>query len=488
MNDAHGFPKIFLAGQDWPGLVDALKGEFTQLINQRAGYKQAASSLFSKKDLDDHEPPDTHFMIHQTVMGDQERYGENSNGDAWPGEGLAKYHPTFVTHGHVFREHKNHDPKHKIGDIKAARYSKRNGRVELLKWLDKDLAPKEYEMAKAGKELLASQASRVPYDLCSCCDHKAKNTSLYCGHLKTSMRQWLPKYKKYAFAINPIATFFDSSVVENPAAREARHIEYRFGKELAKAASASHAVISGADRALADGVTCGTVLSLTGDEQALLLKLAAVERGDTPADFNRYRDVIAAGAFDQHKLNDTHVEAMRKMMPRNLWRKCATANVMLPFDVFLAYTLDTPLQQVREDPDYTKCAAALPGIFRELVSSVMGGDTCCGQEELDLFSPSAPGHEHFDPGKSDYVDKLFDNVTDECSVKAKPLHARCISIVQSKAASAGSMFGQQVTPHVNPLLELYALYKLAAIRDMIPTAEYAADVLCALAVTQNASS
>lgn len=161
-----GISKVFLAGHDWPALADSHGGHLTQLIEQRLGYKQAASDLFSKKELDENKPPKGWFMRHQIVMGDQEKYGFNINADSFPGDTLDKYHHTFVSNGHVFREHHNQDPKFAIGRIKAAKYSRQTGRVETLEHLEIAKAEKEYEAAKQGKDLAASHACRVPFDVC----------------------------------------------------------------------------------------------------------------------------------------------------------------------------------------------------------------------------------------------------------------------------------------------------------------------------------
>lgn len=482
-----GIPKVFLGAHEWPGLVRVLEGVSTRLVTATHGYKQAASRLFSKADIEAHAPPPHHFLVHQVVMGDFEKFGFNNNGDAYPADCLERYHPTFVTHGHVFREHHNQDPKYAIGRIKAARYSREEGRVELLKHVDIRLAEKEYEMAKAGKELLASQASRVPFDTCSLCNNISKFAATYCDDLKYRMRRWDEGRKKYAYAINPIATFFDSSFVANPAAREARHIEYRFGADhLAKAASTSDLVISGADRALADGLKQGvTGVMLDAREDRLLRKLAAVE-GDQVPHFQTLRDAITKYAFGVHDLKDEHVQGMQQLMPANMWRKLASQASMLPFDVFCSVLTGRSLQDIREDAGYIKEAGALPGLFRTLLKQVEEGTGLVGQEDRDMFSHSDADLPALDPGDSDYVDRVFDQVHAACSVAPVPLRTRSTTIIikQSSDRSA-SAFGAPIVSDVGHMGTLYGWYKLAALQHMPEV--HNEDVMCALAVVQNSA-
>ena len=450
---------------DWPGLVEDLSGHLTTLF-ERGGIKQAASDLFSRKDLDENAPPPGYFMIHQTVMGSEEGYGFNNNFDSYPDATLKKYHPTFVTHGRVYREHRNRDPKHAIGVIKAARYSEKMQRVELLKHLEIAKAEKEYEMAKAGKELHASMATRVPYDVCSCCENQAKYASLYCTHLKDRMGQWMPGFKKYAFARNPICTFFDSSVVENPAAREAKHIEYRFGPDLLKAASTSRPVFSGAEWAEFEGVDLTQKLTMDPDETQLLQKLAALEGSSAP---DRYRDTVSRFAFtDGHDIQDHEWDAVRGIYAGTLFNKLARRRVLLPFDLFCAYATGRKPSELRGDPDFTKAASMLPSVFRALATALEQGGCGCDQGDMDMFRAAPTSHAAFDPGQSDVIDRVMDKASENFGVEPEPLKRRALVVISIKKASTPNSVLPAVNPNsLPPLLTLYGLYKVAAIRDAL---------------------
>jgi len=873
VHHSSGISKTFMA-YDWPGLVEDLSGHLTTLF-ERGGIKQAASDLFSRKELDENAPPPGYFMIHQTVMGSEEGYGYNNNHDSYPDATLKKYHPTFVTHGRVYREHRNRDPKHAIGVIKAARYSEKMQRVELLKHLEIAKAEKEFEMAKAGKELHASMACfpagtkvrmwnwtekaiediccgdrvlthkgncgvvshtmkrdyadtgiairvyglpeevictqdhgvwarpalahsdpcpvcgevftslrahlwqkkdskhaaayrdyarycegfrpagslkradylrtavsqvtatdgevwqarllglymaegslylanlnkpnyvgqghprsdftfhikerdlqlevmnhilsftgspaylrdrpagnsafvrstnrklfdwllqhggkgaehkrlsaevmqwspatqkhileawlegdgswhktnefisgttvsrtlaiqmmeiaarcglnanlqsfqsktkdrlrsyqvvfssqvcgalnvskipagwevckehktsyghlkhqadtavlrkpaarplsfveggfiyrriaklrrvflnetvydltvpgdhgfqvgvgigvsncRVPYDVCSCCENQAKYASLYCTHLKDHMGQWLPNFKKYAFARNPICTFFDSSVVENPAAREAKHIEYRFGPDLLKAASTARPVFSGAQWAEFEGVDLSQKLTMDPYETQLLQKLAALEGSSTP---DRYRDTVSRFAFaDAHDVQDHEWEAVRGIYAGTLFNKLARRRVLLPFDLFSAYATGRKPSELRSDPDFTKAASMLPSVFRALATALEQGGCGCDQGDMDMFRAAPTSHAAFDPGQSDVIDRVMDKASENFGAEPEPLKRRALVVISIKKASTPNSVLPAVSPtSLPPLLTLYGLYKVAAIRDAL---------------------
>ena len=862
-----GITKTFTP-HDWPGLVDELHGHLTTFFT-RDHVKQAASELFSKKDLDEHSPPPGHFMIHQVVMGSEEGYGPNNNQDSWPAEMLRREHQTFVTNGHVFREHRNNDPKFAIGSIKAARFSEKLQRVELLKHLEIAKAEKEYEMAKAGKELHASMACfpagtqvrmddwtekpiekikvgdrvlthkgnigvvshtmqrsysdigvairayglpeevictkdhgvwtrpalnrtdpcpvcgeiftslsahlwqkkdakhqaakinyskycegfraagalrkkdylrtavsnlttsagevwlarllgfylaegslfmakstgplgsprsdftfhiketahinevaeliekftnsapyirtrpagnstfvrstnralfhwllenggknaehkrispevmqwrpeiqkhileawlegdgtwskineilsgttvsrtlaiqmmeiaarcglnanlqshqpkiahhmraylvvfsstvchslnvskkpegwkcdktyatsyghlkyqnaetrvriapaqvlsyvengfiyrriarlrqvfineivydltvpgdhgfqvgigigvsncKVPFDSCSCCDNRAKYAALYCKHLKNHLGQWMPEFKKYAFARNPQGTFFDSSIVANPAARMAKHLEYRFGPDLQKAASAK-VVLSGAQWAEFDQADLGNRFTLDSNSTKLLHKLAAVE-GHKGKD--NYRAAVSRFAFmPKSSMDDTSWKKVADLMPGSLFHKLAQRRILLPFDAFVAYTTDQTISEVRSNPDTIKCASMLPGIFRALASALETGGCCCGQHDMDMFSGSGNSATAFDPGASDEIDRVMEQASEDWSCDPEPIKSRAVKVIVIKRASINSVMDAPAIRAIPPIVQLYGLYKLAALRDIL---------------------
>lgn len=457
-----GITKVFLAGHDWPGLVSDVHGQLSMLVEKRLGYKLAASPLFSKKDLDDNRPPAGYFMRHQVVMGDQEKYGFNINADGYPADTIEKYHPTFVSNGHVFREHNNQDPSKAIGRIVAARYSRKLGRVETLEHLEIKKAEAEYEAAKADKPLLASQACRVPFDVCNACGHKAKYASNYCPEMRLRPKQYIEEKQKYAFVINPITKFFDSSVVVNPAAREARHIAYRFasGDPAMKAASSIAAGLTGAERAEADGLVIADNWDLDAKRASLLNKLASIEVGACDSVLSKLASVRMLG---EHNITDQQIQTMSLLMPRTLWSKLASAGAWLPLDAFVSYVTGSPLAEVRGSEMYKESCACLPTMFSQLQKALSAGTCCAEADDIDVFGAADRTHDGFDPADGDEVDRVLQAVADDCSLLEQPVRRRLTVVIKSAAAP----LIVQAPARSHPVTEMYALYKLAALHNMI---------------------
>lgn len=460
-----GIVKTFMP-HDFPGLVEEFGGHLTQLF-ERGCIKSAASNLFSRKDLDDFAPPPGYFMIHQIVMGSEEGYGDNSNHDSWPAAGLMRDHPTFVTHGHAFREHRNKSPDLRIGEIKAARFDPRMQRVETLKHIQIKKAEKEFQMAKEGKELHSSMASRVPFDICSICNNKAKFASLYCADLRDRMGQYDPRAQKYAFARNPGPnTFFDDSIVENPAARMAKHIEYRFGPELLKAAGEARPTFGGAQWAEFSQADSAGPLRLAHNDEKILRKLAALE--GTPRD--GYRKAATAWAYDPSQtLPYEQWQRVNALMPRTLFCKLAKHGVLLPFSHFCSYVTGQSVASITTDPEYVKSASMLPTVFRALADAMDSSDDCCccGQD-ADDFRAGGNVAAECDPGNSDGIDKAMENAAEQFSTDDQPLQSRTIRIIVVKKAAAEPPIMPAVkAAALSPLLALYGLYKVAAVNDIM---------------------
>lgn len=177
-----------------------------------------------------------------------EYWGSNSNGDAFPEESL-KYacdlsfdcprhldygYKTFEKYAFPYRHHANKDPLKSIGErVKLAVWNDEMKRVELIHFLRKDSEFDEFGEAikvgasdlvtkiESGEEVCVSMGCKVPYDICSICNNKAKNVGLYCDHLKYAMNQTLPDGRQ-VYAINTLPKFFDISYVLKGAEKTAK--------------------------------------------------------------------------------------------------------------------------------------------------------------------------------------------------------------------------------------------------------------------------
>lgn len=174
--------------------------------------------------------------IHVVALGCDEYFGPNRNGDAFTKESCRKYHITFVKHAHWFREHNHHDPRKSYGIVKFSAFNERDGRIELIVFLNGTkeaakrnkglVADRELELIESGKDLPVSMACKVAYDKCSGCGNEASNRSEYCGPEECVKYGGLKYNIGKTFedghtlrAFNPEPKFFDISLVSIPADR-----------------------------------------------------------------------------------------------------------------------------------------------------------------------------------------------------------------------------------------------------------------------------
>jgi hypothetical protein len=334
---------------------------------------------------------------------------------------------------------------------------------------------------------------RVPYDICSCCEKKASSPKNYCEHLKHNMLQYLPEFKKYAFAINDRPKFFDISAVEKPADRIAHYLDYAF-PEGEKSAS-FHGVITGTQWAEFEGVKLpGADIVWEPNQQKMLEKLASYEEyinhifttksasKDPKAAF--VRDVIP-NSFNE-ELEDKDIELLRKLQVGTMCRELAKRASILPFYSFIAYATGRKLQDTMDDPITKKACDMLPEIFKKLMTSG------CGCELGNMFDAGSQYGSSNDPGNDDEVQKFMDSVEQKFSIKTEPVKNRVMTIMIVKGAK--QLTKQASTIALSPsfenralaLAETYGLYKLSALNDIQNMhGEEIAEAQYLLAVGQN---
>lgn len=457
----------------------AANGEaMTTLIETESGVKSAASSMISRELLEKYRPEDdSKACIHLIAMGNSDQYGFNRNGDYFAGDVLEKNAHTFVKYGHVFREHRNKDPKKAIGEIKYASYDPKGmQRVELIIHLDKDKAEEEYEMAKSGSALNFSMSCKVPNDRCSCCGNEAKSLSAYCDHLRNHMGQYMPEFTKYAFAYNDQPKFFDISVVKTPADRIARHLEYLFDDDGVKSASAaSDVLVPSVVMAEAEGVNLGGSFEL--DELYVLDKLASAEeyvRNSAENSKLFYKDARAHNAYGTYpysmleRMTADELDAARSVRPGTLFREMAKKACMLSFPAFCQYI--TGEENITDAPMFKRAAICLPDIF-STISSVLNAVAPC----ISQFRAGSEFASNCDPKRGDLVQRFMDGAEDKFSMEEGPVKRRVMTIIIKSAASpsevgaavekAASCYEDRDGGAVK-LAAAYGQYQIGALCDM----------------------
>ncbi len=141
-----------------------------------------------------------------------EYYGPNRNGDYMAESVLQKYHKHFEDQGHVYKHHKNKDPKIALGKVLFSHYNPNMHRVELVCELNANKDEAFINRIERGEYPAVSMGMRTPYDECSICHNKAKSLPQYCKHLKYEMGRTYSDGRR-VMAINPAAKFFDISFV-----------------------------------------------------------------------------------------------------------------------------------------------------------------------------------------------------------------------------------------------------------------------------------
>lgn len=461
----------------------ARNGEsMVSLIETDTGVKSAASNMISKSLLEEYRPKDdSNVLIHLIGMGNSQQYGYNRNGDWFDGPVLEKRAHTFVTHGKMYREHRNKNPKDSIGEIKYAAYDPKMQRVEILVHMSKDKAPEEYEMAKKGSALNFSMSCRVPNDRCSCCGNKAKTVSKYCDCLKHHMGQWMDGFEKYAFAYNDEPTFFDISRVKNPADRIARHLSYLFkdGDEIQKEASAMYKAASAGDilipsavAAMSEGVNLDT---FSISEQSVITKLASSESyiDDISNANNFYTDKRANAVYGTYPfalmepLSEEELQKARSVNPETFFGEMAKKACMLSFPAFCQYISGDV--RANETDLCKKAALMLPDVFRHMAGHLMTMTPMTNE-----FAGGSDFKCSCDPKHNDFVQNFMNKAEEKFSIKAEPLKKRVLTIVirvtipgsaveekLEKAASSAVSFKA-----ASNLAEAYGQYQVRALCDM----------------------
>jgi hypothetical protein len=436
-------------------------GRLSFLIESERNIKSASSSAITEKLIRDNLPDKDHFAVHNIALGAGEFWGQNRNGDYFPEEMLIRDHPTFVKNGHFFREHKNSNPKYAIGKVVASAFNEPMHRVELIIHGDKRKAEPEYERAKAGKESHYSMSVSVPYDICSCCEHKAAKTIYYCPCLQDHMNQWMPKFKKFAYAENPKGRFFDISDVANNADRIAHHIEYIFNKDdMQKAASLNHGPFS-EELATAAGVVIPEE-SLNGfheaSHQEVLIKLAEMQiKSQEPSSREHGFAKAASHSYQVTRLSEDDLKALKEFEPEVLFVQLAKTASVLPFIPFCAYTGLTTLKEAEENLINKRACTMLASLPQTLKSSTIDFDL------ENLFTP--------DMTKAGcFLDSVKQSCIDEVSRKISPLRQFATYRMLRDSLASPSEATKEASNIVLPcdnqaqrLAVLYGIYKVASI-------------------------
>jgi hypothetical protein len=387
--------------------------------------KRAADGLFSKtlQKIADEGGVKGHSVLHVLAVGDEEAYGPNRNCDGFSEKDNVTAHTGFKENGHVFKNHKNHSPILKTGEVLATAHNPDMRRIELLIALDNTKYAEELDAFARGEDIPVSMGSKQDYDVCSYCGHKAPTARHHCDHIKTKLGEVLADGRQI-YMQNPNPKYFDISTVYKPADR--------IGYALAKVAS-QNGVIGGHELAEAYGLDDDQV------KKATLVRLAEIEKRVA----GHGKAVSGAGPM---KLSDRAVKQIKQAADLHGVEAVLTtlhrAGHMLSFQDFTEIIVgQSKLACMCGEPD-------VQGGFSGLL------------EEQDPEMSSLDGHN--DVSNLDFGEDTASELNEKASMKAQPVGARIVRITIMKPADSVKSAGIAIdrAEHLG-LSRLYLHYKLA---------------------------
>jgi hypothetical protein len=364
------------------------------------------------REIGDIRPIPGHSFLHLISMGSHEYFGGNRNGDTFNEKsaelkipepkkgtppivklagGLIEYHPTFVkSGGHVFKHHKNSDPKLSIGQVVAEAYNPEMHRGELVIKVANDHPDWKHELdgLAKGKDIPFSMSCKIAKDLCSYCGNRSRSRMEYCDHLRNHMSEIL-KSGHQVLAFNDDPLFFDISKVLKPADRIAF--------SLRKVASAL-VVKSGAELAEEEGLMFPAWMSesdavpLSKHAQrklAVARKLAEIEKvvdGFARGEDNTHLRTACMGCPED--LPPRELERLKKAKLFEALEGLGSAQICLSLRDFLQLVMDSDVGKIKEDVDGAE--AMLPDLFTRLQDRGELSE-CAGDSSYDSTGGAVPG-------------------------------------------------------------------------------------------------
>lgn len=435
--------------------------------------KRASAKLIQNLDGLDLSPGEE--LIHMIAIGATEDYGPNRNGDGFKRATCEKYHPTFVKHAKLYRNHEHKDPLKSYGVVKLSEYNPQMRRIELVVGLNTTkeaaeknkglVADKELEKLQSNKPMTVSMACKVAYDVCSYCGNKAPQTTDYCtdsamggtckaGGLKHNLGKLVEVDGNihHLHADNPHPTFFDISHVFRPADR----IAYVTGM-LKKTANDGINIISGADLAFSMGIVESN--SVNYEIKKLAADLSDLENDDTLQDFI----FLSPNNKDSKTL---HISNLNK--PQVFSELTKRAVLLPPVEFFM---LAGDLTKEAAEKITNRVANYLPNIYTRLISENDNLDVDGYLVEKDAA-----------PSVRNWCTKVAMDYAATSEVVQKNLAK---SVLQPKSTSKPTLvkIATVDNPEIYELAKEYALYKLAVIHQNKNTKDI--NLMKKLAVLQN---
>lgn len=458
-------------------LFNSLDGVMVSVIRDTNFYtniKKASSSAISRQLLEDCKPDKDHFLIHITAIGDDETYGFNKNADGFPKKANEKYYKTFETNANLFREHNSSSKDNRIGIIKAAAYNNDMHRIEVVAWANIKKAAAEYETALSGKPLSSSMGASVPNDRDNISGKLSKNPSEYEPWMKRFPGKFIEEWdgkpiNKWAYVHNDKPTFFDLSIVANPADRIADYLEYRFNDATSHSKLASFkqegsykdlnipsALLPellgydltkfGSDINIFKGDTKDMIFN-SDLKVKVLDKLASIEKdflevlSDKDSAKQKSNVKVAYihstknNVFDKnYHVEESKLDELRTLRPETLFYELKKRASVLPFNVFVDLIYGNSNQKFASEEQKNNIVKyaeieIVPTIFSTIKDLLENDeDLPCGNSIDGLFDAGDPLEVVYDINNGDTVQKIMDELGDNLSINKESKEPRIIQL------------------------------------------------------------
>lgn len=380
-------------------------------------------------------PESNYSFLHLISLGSHEYFGGNRNGDTFNEKsaeiripepkrgvdpiqklagGLIEYHPTFLkSGGHVFKHHKNTDPKLSIGQVVTELYNPEMHRGELVIKVANDHPDWKQDLtdlADKGKEIPFSMSCKIAKDMCSFCGNRSRSRAEYCDHLREHMGEIL-KNGHHVLAWNDDPFFFDISKVHKPADRIAW--------SLRKVASAL-VIKGGAELAEDEGLilpdwlaTQAVPMSKYAQRKlAVARKLAEIEKvvdGFARGEDNPHLQTAAMGCPTD--LPDADMGKLQQGKLLEVLEGLSSAQICLSLRDFFKLVMGSEFGKVESDVDDAE--GMLPGLFNRL--SERGElDDCVNDSSYDSDGAVVPG----------FVKEILGHLKGGHSLSSEPVRRR----------------------------------------------------------------
>lgn len=345
-----------------------------------------------------------------------------------------------------------------------------------------DITVYNFEVEDDESYVLAGMAShncKVAYDVCSICKTKRKSASDpdQCDHIKNHFGE-ISEDGKVAGTYNPEPNFFDISFVRRPADRIAW--------DLKKVASTG--VVSSIDLAKEHGLVLPPEflnISDTGLAKAALCKaLADLEVYNRSLDkkasllpSERFMKELRKAACAE--LTDEQVSTLRNFDPSLVFSKLASKSIVLGPESFFKYAFGCDYGDLKNDmPEII--STVRNNLFDNLVKKGQYKNVC-NNSYFDVDTDKELGYITDNVKLGNYIN----NLVEPLSFLRGSIDKRAIENTIKGVKVDMTPYEEQVTtPNVKAAADLYAAYKLSALKAVIDRDEVDKDLLLKVAAVQ----